>query len=471
MLEEGKKCQCVSGLLHPLIGVVLITALSPSAGKAQARTANDSLQARDIGIIELDRGIAHTGAQSVPSDRVRRITLEQVKQSADPAAKPLARLGQLSVEAAREHRLGVQAQYFPKFSATFFNLHFTEPLGQVITVRRPILGMSSQFPIAVFGQDQTFAALSFVQPITPILQVRQAVRIARADERIAMAKASAPVARRAREEELEGAYFKLLIAQRQLLSAERKLKSPENRSLYATTAVQLVHTQVLQPESVEARIAFETAVTKVRELTTSLNRAMGWPDDTPLDLVLPDPLVENVSLEEIADKPVGPNPDVVEAEQTVIKARAALTLSKLEYVPTVAAVSGYLFQNVIPSVPSNFGYGGVIASYTLFDFGKRERDVKEARARLGMAEIALQLTKAKVASNLKKSYTELERSRQLSQIAQKMGSSVAALVNVSANPESMEVRATRAEVELEMLEADLAHRRAFAQFQALRGQR
>jgi hypothetical protein len=44
-------------------------------------------------------------------------------------------------------------------------------------------------------------------------------------------------------------------------------------------------------------------------------------------------------------------------------------------------------------------------------------------------------------------------------------------VNVSANPESMEVRATRAEVELEMLEADLAHRRAFAQFQALRGPR
>jgi outer membrane protein TolC len=42
-------------------------------------------------------------------------------------------------------------------------------------------------------------------------------------------------------------------------------------------------------------------------------------------------------------------------------------------------------------VNSNFGYGGVMASYTLFDFGKREHTVKEARAQLAMAETALQL--------------------------------------------------------------------------------
>jgi outer membrane protein TolC len=465
MFEKGKKCQCASSVLEPLAGAVLIAALSLTAGRAQTGTSADSPQAGDTG-----GRVAPAEIQSGSSDRTRRITLEQVKQSADPAARPLAQLGQLSVEAARQHRLGVQTQYFPKFSAFAMNLHFTDHLGEVITVRRPLLGINSQFPIAIFGQDQTVAALTFTQPITPILQVRQLVRIARADERIAMAKASAPVARRAREAELEEAYFKLLIAHRQVISAERKLR-PETRSLYAATSVQLIRDPIPQPESVEARVSFETAVAQVKELTTSLNRAMGWPDETQLELVMPDPLLENISPEEIADKSNGPNPDVVEAEQTVVKARAALTLSKLEYVPTVAAMSGYLFQNVIPAVPSNFGYGGVVATYTLFDFGKRERDIKEARARLGMAEIALQLTKAKVAANVKKAYSELERSRQLSQVAQKMGSSVASLVNVSANPESMEVRATRAEVELEMLQADLAHRRAFAQFRAILGQR
>jgi hypothetical protein len=153
-------------------------------------------------------------AQSAPSGQLRRITLEQVKQSADPGAAPLARLGQLSIEAARQHRLGVQANYFPKVGAVAAHLHMTEPLGQVIAVRRPRLGVSSQFPIAISGQDQTTAALTMVQPITPILQIRQAVRIARADARIAMAKASAPMATAARDTELEEACFHLLIAQR-----------------------------------------------------------------------------------------------------------------------------------------------------------------------------------------------------------------------------------------------------------------
>ena len=375
MLQKDKRCKYFS------VAIVV-------AGLVGTATAQDS---------------PSTGEKPAPSDRIRRITLEQVKKSADPAASPLlARLGQLSVEVAREHRRGVQADYFPKFGAAFTNLHFTEPLGTVLRARRI---MSPPINVPVFGQNQTSAALTFTQPITPLFQVRQAVRIARADERIAMAKAAAPVAKAAREAELEETYFKLLIAQRQLRSAEWKLKGSGNRPLYAGTSVQLIRAPSPEPVSVEAKMAFETTAAKVRELAIVLNRAMGWPDDTELELVLPGPLVENISLEEVADKPLAPNPEVIEAEQTVVKARAALTLSKLEYVPTVAAVSGYLFQNVIPSVPSNFGYGGVIATYNLFDFGKREHAVKEARARLGMAEIALQMNKGKVAVNLIKAYS------------------------------------------------------------------
>jgi hypothetical protein len=62
---------------------------------------------------------------------------------------------------------------------------------------------------------------------------------------------------------------------------------------------------------------------EVKELSASLNRAMGWPEDTELELAMPDPLVEDVSLEEVSDKSFAANPDVVVAEQTVVKARAA----------------------------------------------------------------------------------------------------------------------------------------------------
>jgi outer membrane protein TolC len=210
-------------------------------------------------------------------------------------------------------------------------------------------------------------------------------------------------------------------------------------------------------------------VAEVRDLTASLDRAMGWPEDTELELAQPEPLVENISLSEVTDKSVAGNAEVVEAEQNLVKARAAATISKLTYVPTVALISGYLFQNVIPAVRSNYGYGGVVASYNLFDFGKREHGVKEARAQVEMAELALQVTKAKASAEVKKSYLELERCREVSKVALRMGSSLAVVMKASSNSENSDVNAARAAVEVEMLKADLAHRQAFERLTALIG--
>jgi outer membrane protein TolC len=410
---------------------------------------------------------AVTASTAAAQDSARRITLEQVKQSVNAGSSPLARLGQLQIEAAKQHRLGVQADYFPKIAATFVNLHLSDFPGEILRVRRPLAGVVLEFPVPLISQDLTIAAVTFVQPITPLFVVREAVRIARADERIAMAKAGLAVARRAREAEIEETYLRLLIAQRQAAAAGLKLHGSESRTLYAAASVKLARVPDREAESVEAVKELASADAKVRDLSAAINRALGWPDDTELELAVPEPLVEDISLKEIADRTVTSNPDVVEAEQTVVKARAASRISKLAYVPTVAAVGGYLFQNAIPALNRSFGYGGVMASYTLFDFGKREHAVREAHAQLEMAELALQMTKAKAAASARNSYSELERARQLSRVTQKMGASVTLLMNVSATSESEKVKAARIEVELEMIEADLAHRQAFARLQAL----
>jgi outer membrane protein TolC len=410
-----------------------------------------------------------SSSHEAPVGRSRRITLEQVKQAPDPIASPLGRLGQLSIEASKQHRLSVQADYFPKFGATALNLHFTDFLGELIRVRRPVAGTILQIPAPIIGQNQTVAAVTFTQPITPLFTVYQAVKIARADERIAIAKASVPVAKSQRDNELEEAYFRLLIAQRQLISAELKLKGSQQRQLYARTSIDWVSVPSQDTAVAEAKMELEKLNVRVKKLTASLNIALGWSPDSELELVMPDPLVEDISLEEVSGKSAAGNAEVIEAQETVVKARAAETISKLAYVPTVAAVSGYLFQNSIPAVLSNFGYGGAIASYTLFDFGKREHDIKEARAKYEMAEVGLQLTKAKVAANVKKSYLELQHSRELSQIAQKIGSSVRTFLNVSSGAEGLELKSARAEVEIQMLEADLAHRQAYAGLKALMG--
>ena len=165
-------------------------------------------------------------------DRIpRRITLEQVKQQlAATASNPLVRLGQLSIEAAKLHRLGVQSDYFPKIGATATNLHFTDFLGQVLTLQRPLAGATAQVPVPLFSQNQTIVAMTFVQPITPLFQVYQAVKIARADERIAIAKAARAIAQNISNTQIEEAYSTLL-SSAPGISADWKLRIVETAAV------------------------------------------------------------------------------------------------------------------------------------------------------------------------------------------------------------------------------------------------
>ena len=164
------------------------------------------------------------------------------------------------------------------------------------------------------------------------------------------------------------------------------------------------------------------------------------------------------------------NPEVVEAEQTVVKARAASKLSKLDYVPDVAVTGGYAYQdNVAPLLPRDFSYIGVIASYDLFDFGKRQHTVKQRSAQLSAAELALQLTKAKVAGSVRSSYFEMKQSRQLSELAHHLASATQ-VQRASYPEESSEAALTSAKVEVEKFRADLEYRQALARLKALMGE-
>jgi outer membrane protein TolC len=110
-----------------------------------------------------------------------------------------------------------------------------------------------------------------------------------------------------------------------------------------------------------------------------------------------------------------------------------------------------------------------MGSYNLFDFGKREHTVKERSAQLSAAELALQLTKAKVAAAVKSSYFELDRSRQLSELAHRMASTLQ-LQRAGYALDDSELRLTKAKLELDMFEADLGYRQALAQVKRLTGE-
>jgi outer membrane protein TolC len=267
-----------------------------------------------------------TTAQTGP----RRITLEEAKQQAATTGNPMAHLAELQVEAARQHRLGAQSDYFPKISSSLANFHFNKFMGEELTVNRPIAGGTATAQLPLLGKDLTLVAVTAAQPVTPLFKLREVVNIARADERIAMAKAGMPVETASN---VEKAYYGLLVAQRQLAIARANADRFHNKHLLASTAAVPAALPGDDEDGMASAKELIIADTKAKELTVSLNLLMGYPSDTELDLISPITQVEEISLKEATEKAMATNPEVVEAEQTVVKARAASRLSKLDYVP------------------------------------------------------------------------------------------------------------------------------------------
>ncbi len=372
-------------------------------------------------------------------------------------ARKAAELANLNVAAARYHRQAVQSDYFPKIGSSFANLHFNKFMGQEIALRNRDIG------IPLVNKDQSLFAVTVTQPVTPLFKVREAIRISRADERIAQAKADAAAAQVAAN--VEHAYFSLMVAQRQQLEAEIKVKMMARPVKIASVGALPAEPQTTFLEGSKALV---TAASQVTELTRSLNILMGLPLETQLELAAPAPMIETISSGPVPQQAIDKNPEVIEARELLDKARAASRLSKLDYVPDVAGLWGYSFQTGIPLLPRDFSFVGFLASWNVFDFGKRERTIKERSTQVRMAEINLELIRAKVATSLSKTSLDLQRTRRILQLTQKVASMYqVAPANYQAT--SLEDRAAQIQAEVEMLQAELEYRMAYAELKRTMG--
>jgi outer membrane protein TolC len=441
-----------SMLLHPSMSGSTQTA-------ASAGVANPAWSAGNSGTA-LNQANRRTGP--------RRITLAEAQEQAQAAAaaNPMAHIAALGVEAAKQHRLGAESDYFPKISSTLTNFHFNKFMGQTIEIQRPINGGVINAGLPLAGKDQTLIALTAAQPLTPLLKLHEVVNIARADERLAMAKAGMPV--QTASADVEKDYYAALVAQRQAVVARAEAQALRNGKLLASASPALPADHAEQ--EIAAAKQLVNADSKAKELMVSLNERLGFPIDTELELVPPDTVLDQISLKEVADKAMVVNPEIAEAESNVAKARAASRLSKLDYVPDVLLMGGYAYNdNSIPLLPRDFSFIGIMGSYNLFDFGKREHTIKERTATLGQAEAALELTKAKVAAAVKAAYFDMDRSRQLSELAHRISQevSVKPISFTEADPEKAR---SQAKVDIEVLQADLEYRQAFARLKTLMGE-
>src|SRR5262249_32921462 len=120
----------------------------------------------------------------------------------------------MNIESKDYATRATRADYFPKLIGSSVYFHFNDALGTVLTTRgRPRLGIPSQTIAAnVLNQDTSLTTLMAAQPITALLKIRQAGRVARADEQIAQAQRER--AARAVTSGVEQLYWGLLAARR-----------------------------------------------------------------------------------------------------------------------------------------------------------------------------------------------------------------------------------------------------------------
>src|SRR5262249_54853743 len=260
----------------------------------------------------------------------------------------------------------------------------------------------------VLNQDTAFTTVAAVQPITDLLKVRQGVKIARADEQIAAAQRD-----KGTRELLSGVeqlYWGLLAAQRIRAGASAAVVGTEELArtgnLEARTAL------------VEGKQGLQEVSNQIADLQEQLAILLDVPTCTQFELVEP-PLPS--APVQCADEAVGlalaNSPEIREAEQTIAKARAAVSAAKLDYVPSIAVMGGYINQTVADYIQPNIGYVGVVGTYTFVDWGKRRNTIRERNELVAMATLKAQQTQDTVRQNALKAFREYEQSQQALRLA------------------------------------------------------
>jgi outer membrane protein TolC len=399
-----------------------------------------------------------------------RITLEEAKQRALDSSKLLT-IGNLNAESKAFAVKAAQADYFPKIIGSEWYFHFQDDLGKVLTTQgRTLTGPKGKplltFPpttveAAVFNQNSNFATIAALQPVTDLLKVRQGVRIAQADEQIAQAQLEKGI--RELVSGVEQLYWGLLAVQRIRAGAAEGVRGAEmaarSKALEARTAL------------VEARQALHEVEKQIADLQEQLNGLLGLPLCTSLELVEPAfPVLPYHCADEVVTLALRASPDLREAQQTVLKAEAALRAGKLDYVPSIVLVGGYFNQTAADYMQQNIGYVGVMGSYTFVDWGKRRNTIRERHNLVAMASLKLQQTEDDVRQKAVKLFREFEESQQALKTAEEMAQLRRQAEKQVTAPEALMAAAkARMTAEVDAVKADLAYRQAYVQLMALVG--
>jgi outer membrane protein TolC len=183
------------------------------------------------------------------------------------------------------------------------------------------------------------------------------------------------------------------------------------------------------------------------------------------------PQISVATADEAAAYAMANNPQICDAEQNILKARAGIKAAKMDCLPNVAVVGGYVNQEMADYIQPNIGFVGVTASYTLLDWGKRSCVMHQREKQMMMAAKNVQATAETVQLEARKAFLLYKQAEGELQIANEM---------VAAHQEGekeakdlaavLTAKSATAKSQLEQMKAELTYRLAQIKLLAAIGQ-
>ena len=356
---------------------------------------------------------------------VRKITLAEAVELAIQQNHAL-KIARLRVVENEQKKAGEHSKYFPQITNYSGFSHTTDLENIVIPAGGLGVAPGTLVPprdirIGQGGHELIVSATQISQPLTQLIRIRAANRIAAAE--VASTHDDVKKAEDQVALQVQTLYYGILITRLQKQAAEQQREYAGEQLRESEDDVR--NGNALQVSAIQGRAsllqneqAVLTADLQLSDFNTELNELLGLPLDTQLDLNPAVPASFDLRpRHEYVQTAFSEKPEILAAEEAIHKAQAAVAAAKTAYIPDITAFARQSYQNGVPFLVHNFGTFGVSLSYDVFDFGKRRAAVREREAQLAQAEENLQRLKDQAAAGIEKSYNKLERTKKMVQVA------------------------------------------------------
>jgi outer membrane protein TolC len=389
---------------------------------------------------------------------VYRLSLDEAKSRALALNRDLT-LARLAVQEKSIATSAAKTDYFPKVLGNVSYLHFNQNLGDVVTVQRGRFGIlppgTTTRAINVLNQDSTLGSFTVAQPITKLILVNAAVKLAGADAVIAQAQ-------------LDKGTRDLLSGVAQAFYGLQGAREIEGalamQAGYLGQAVQADPRPEVRVALIEVQQGLLQARTQAADLNEQLDNLLCYPAGT---ILMPDdplpPAIPVHSADDAARMALACNPQVIEARATLDKARAGLQAANEEFLPDLLVFGSYFNQTAAPSIQQNIGAIGVTGSYTFVDWGKRRKVKFQRETQIAQARLNIQATTDKVVLEARRAYLDYEQTQQALALAADMIRARADFETGLKDPAALQAaKAATAKAGLDQLQAEIAYRVASA---------